>query len=1091
MPVLILGVGGTGTQIVKGVKSLLEEWRGRVPAHVALGVIDAKVDAPEGGRVPGLHFRPNYAIRFVDDFHEKRVAGLLDWWPETLMPSGDTDFSSGCGAIRAFGRYYAFRYADHVAATVRAMLDDVTALNIRSVGALGGDWRVFVVGSLGNGTCGGSFLDVATIARAEVTRHMPNVQVHGTGVFIAGSVTRGGNSGRLADRVGANGYGALLELQYEFNRYGAAGVRPRSPRTLRAAEGTWSFSPSPDDPPLHGAYLLEGRNLAGQTLDYPSLIHMAAHGLANLVAGVDDAQRLLDSWAASPSPRRLGSLAGVTLAVPAQQLTKWLVAEWGAQVAGTALSAADGPWRAVLADVAPDGTKRLLPEAATVDASVDFFLEHVLRMREVGPDGGNQFNQVFELFGPDDEALKKGLDRVTSNLAGAEKPDDAVAAASQLVDWVERNVKGLAAARTAALLDGTRSRWSRVPPNPDNPADAGLRWLIDQRVGRFVDAGAIGVLQVWIRELCDELARNRDSIAIHETRAWLNRPQDGNLDLQARLTTLRREAEGFWSLFRRGKIVELGAEVKDDARRFFTFHLWDTKIGAVTNLYDRAIGYLRALGSAADQLGALLRAPRLLGQLQAVAETEASALDGADRGARDTGRNAVRPVIPVGGGETTRRRLLARVASGASTSAEAVLRSLSEPLRERFAAALLALPRAEQEELVAWRRQGVTPLDQVASDSANRLRETLEGVIAARADATLRSETRIDALLFEEASALVRRLEQIQTAERDAIDRKERTTWEQEVEGRAGRAAAAAMGHLTFADAEADRLTARNLYLAGRIGQAISFATPFWSLRPQARGVPTRYCFVIYPKEATLIGPAIQAHGQHMAGADLPTIHATASATIDPRTVFVAQAHVGASLFDLNLQSEHDLYERMPAADQTYWPHTTREYSQAARSMLHGTGSTTDWGAPLLALAEGQGILARSEGGPWTLTRRIPGDAAAGRRAFAAGQVGPAGEVELLDWLGGSTTEATNLRDGLRGLLWESLRAQAASAGWGAPADTLQDLAAALRQRASAVVDPLHRQALDRQARAMDDLARELVNLAGAEIPAVLRVGAG
>lgn len=1096
MPVLILGVGGTGTEIVREVRSLLDEWHGYVPSHVALGVIDARTDEPQGGRVPEVDFTPNVAVRFVDDFHANRAKGLLDWWPGEVTPLADVDFSSGCGAVRAYGRYFAFRFADSIRITVESMLSRLTALGINRAGGLGSEWRIFVTGSLGNGTCGGSFLDVATVARSIVSRQQPNATVHSTGFFIAGSATRGGNGGRLGDRVGANGYGALLELQYELNRFAGAGgdaIRPRAPRELRTANARWSYSASPDVPPVDGAYLLEGRNLQGKTTDYESLINMAAHSMASLVAGVDEGQRLLDSWVANASPNRLASIGGVSMRVPAKLVKDWLVSTWGAQVVERARSADGATWRGVLADTSADGTTRLLAEEATLDESVDFFLGHVLRMREVGKDGSNDHNQLFDLFAGGDDRLRKDFDRLLGTSSGADDANDAVGLATQIVAWVERNIDGLTAARSRVLLDGPQSRWEQGPPKEGDKGIGGLRWLIDRRAGQFVDAGALGLLRAWTTTLCDELIRNRDSIETHEARAFLGRPQDGALDLQARVAELRAEADSFWARFRRGAVIEAASQVRDEARRKFQFHLWDTKILAVRNLYNRVIGYVRALGAAADQVSRLLEEPRLLGELRSTQDLSANRLDRAHKGQAEAGQG-IRPEIPIGGDARGRARLLARMGEGVETSEAMILSSLSSQLRDRFAAALLCLPPADREEpLKAWSRDGVEALDRGAATSADRLRRDLEAELVRRTDPLLRQETRIDALLRVEAGEVVAELENALVNERDAIDANARAQVQRSLEDRAGRVAASAMLRLDFVkDAEAARAQAHKLYLAGRIGQAVAFASPLWSLRWDADAVPTPSAFVVYPSSAPVIGEALTWFNEKFAAGGVQgAIQAHGSTAIDPRMLYIAQAQVGAGLFDLNMHAEHELYEQVSTREAQYSPHTTRDYASAAQRMLHVAGAASDFAAVLLPLALSQHLLDADRTGNYRVARDIPGDPATGRRAFTPGPVGRRGEAAFLEWLNEPTREAGDLRDGIRTLVWEPLLRQGLASGWEAPAAALQLLAANALRRTAGLHDAALVEAIERQAKALEALARELIVLRGAEVPSTLRLGAG
>ena len=55
MPTLIIGLGGTGTEIIRRIR---RRWGSSVPQGVALGIIDAWVRFPQGGAIDDVVFMP-------------------------------------------------------------------------------------------------------------------------------------------------------------------------------------------------------------------------------------------------------------------------------------------------------------------------------------------------------------------------------------------------------------------------------------------------------------------------------------------------------------------------------------------------------------------------------------------------------------------------------------------------------------------------------------------------------------------------------------------------------------------------------------------------------------------------------------------------------------------------------------------------------------------------------------------------------------------------------------------------------------------------------------------------------------------------
>src|SRR3954453_3251468 len=116
MPKIIIGVGGTGTKIIREISDRWETTKNR-PRGVALAVIDARDLPPENGEITNAIFLPNKPINFGDEYAAFRST-VEPWWPKSTAPVSWINFSDGCGAIRSYGRFFAFYYASKIRRTI-------------------------------------------------------------------------------------------------------------------------------------------------------------------------------------------------------------------------------------------------------------------------------------------------------------------------------------------------------------------------------------------------------------------------------------------------------------------------------------------------------------------------------------------------------------------------------------------------------------------------------------------------------------------------------------------------------------------------------------------------------------------------------------------------------------------------------------------------------------------------------------------------------------------------------------------------------------------------------------------------------------
>lgn len=227
VPTVLVGVGGTGAEILSRIRRLVEETYGSLEAFPILSFLvvdtdkDYKISNPEAGGSKFKDHEKHWASvsgKQVSDMvsNMEQYPWIDRWFPRELERN-ITSLEAGAGQIRACGRFALFcNYHDirdkflgavnRVKGRENFMLD---RYNIKvSTNAI----NVFVTGSLSGGTGSGMLIDIGYCVRkwleAEgsplVTAIVPMPQA------FAGI--------KVGDRVLANGYAAMMELSY-FSDY--------------------------------------------------------------------------------------------------------------------------------------------------------------------------------------------------------------------------------------------------------------------------------------------------------------------------------------------------------------------------------------------------------------------------------------------------------------------------------------------------------------------------------------------------------------------------------------------------------------------------------------------------------------------------------------------------------------------------------------------------------------------------------------------------------------------------------------------------------------------------------------------------------
>ncbi|AGY56819.1 tubulin-like doman-containing protein [Gloeobacter kilaueensis] len=219
-PTVIIGIGGTGKEIMIKIRRMIVESYGTLDALPIVSFLhldteqNAKVSEPQTVLKQDISLRPVEQVwTKVEDAKSilSRIGSypyLAEWFPTQLK--GTDSILAGAGQIRALGRFaFAVNYQQikgaFAAARSRIRGYEKYMLDTWKV-QLDQGINIFVVGSLSGGTGSGMLLDLAYNLRDWV----PPSDLPQSSAYL---VLPGAFSG-LGDRVVANAYAALMELDY-------------------------------------------------------------------------------------------------------------------------------------------------------------------------------------------------------------------------------------------------------------------------------------------------------------------------------------------------------------------------------------------------------------------------------------------------------------------------------------------------------------------------------------------------------------------------------------------------------------------------------------------------------------------------------------------------------------------------------------------------------------------------------------------------------------------------------------------------------------------------------------------------------------
>ncbi|ACK73518.1 conserved hypothetical protein [Gloeothece citriformis PCC 7424] len=239
VPTILVGIGGTGHEVLARVRRLIEETYGNLQNFPIVSFLivdtdkDYKITNPEAGGSPFKDIEKHWArvsgkqVREMVSEMEK-FPWINSWFPRELERN-ITSLEAGAGQIRACGRFAFFcNYHDisrkFLDALKRVKGRETYMLDRYGIKVANNAVNVFVTGSLSGGTGSGMLIDMGYCIRnwlrgegsPLITALVPSPEA-----FVSINV---------GDRVLSNGYAALMELNYysdhrtEYNQQYSAGL---------------------------------------------------------------------------------------------------------------------------------------------------------------------------------------------------------------------------------------------------------------------------------------------------------------------------------------------------------------------------------------------------------------------------------------------------------------------------------------------------------------------------------------------------------------------------------------------------------------------------------------------------------------------------------------------------------------------------------------------------------------------------------------------------------------------------------------------------------------------------------------------------
>ncbi|MCD8104502.1 MAG: tubulin-like doman-containing protein [Lachnospiraceae bacterium] len=266
-PVLVIGLGGSGTEALLGVKKEIYDWT--VREKRADGIYEEK---PRNIEYLAIDIDPVYMHR------RYRGIGLnKDELQILTMPEEWYKEDPFHGPERRFGRMFLMQNIDQIISALETKISRM-AVGIPSTVPL----YVYIITGLCGCTGGGMFLDIPYLVR-KIAEEKGRSIVQNIGLFFMPdvSIARPGIAGVEISHLCAKGFAALKELDYLMNIEQVGD-------TFEQAYGPYKVGLSAGGPPYEVCVLLSAKNKKGEYLakggeNYELAVQSAAEMIFNFV----------------------------------------------------------------------------------------------------------------------------------------------------------------------------------------------------------------------------------------------------------------------------------------------------------------------------------------------------------------------------------------------------------------------------------------------------------------------------------------------------------------------------------------------------------------------------------------------------------------------------------------------------------------------------------------------------------------------------------------------------------------------------------------------------------------------------------------
>lgn len=324
-PTIIIGIGGTGLEVIRRLKKLIRRYyQGDALEVFQFVVFDTAAQETPEGEEPleageFVHLGAFDAADLIRHLDENPY--VARWWPERTRPYHPTFSGTGANRVRAVGRLVMQTYLSSVIIPrIEAKIDRAVAINAQH-GMGAASIKIYFICSLAGGTGSGMVIDLAYISRMLGLRRQPTTYLTGLLVLDDAFLPKAHTEYTRAE-FRANTYQALREINY------FSSVR----RFKEVYDDITSTEELPDGfKPFDMTYLLGLHNAEGQAIEsFESLADMIAAEVMTEIASPlrGRTENVLDNVRANErsiagQPATFSSFALSALVFPLQGVASW------------------------------------------------------------------------------------------------------------------------------------------------------------------------------------------------------------------------------------------------------------------------------------------------------------------------------------------------------------------------------------------------------------------------------------------------------------------------------------------------------------------------------------------------------------------------------------------------------------------------------------------------------------------------------------------------------------------------------------------------------------------------------------------------